>query len=336
MSPHTDSERLRRAARRIGLTVGIASALVLLGGAGILVWLLLATGRPETRADVVSPDPGVTGSPSVPGGIRAYDHIVVDVDRTVPIVIALSLVGVAVLGLIAWYAARRATRPLAEAMRLQRHFVSDASHELRTPLTALTSRIQLVERRHRRGEEIDSTLSDLRRNAAAMDDVLTDLLVAAEADARDPSARAEVGEVIAATLDSLRPLADDREVTLAIDVAEAASVALPATSLTRMCVALVDNAIQHTPGRSTVTVSSRIVRDRVHIRVTDEGSGIRPEDRERIFERFARLGETGRRRGFGLGLSLVRDVAVRHGGSVVVEQTDAAGTTFLIDLPLAR
>jgi signal transduction histidine kinase len=74
----------------------------------------------------------------------------------------------------------------------------------------------------------------------------------------------------------------------------------------------------------------------VELRVADSGSGIAAADRERVFERFARGADTGRRRGFGLGLALVQDVANRYGGSVAIETTSPAGTTFLLTLPLAR
>ena len=69
--------------------------------------------------------------------------------------VVASLIGVVLLGLVAWLAALRSVRPLADALRMQRNFVSDASHELRTPLTALSSRIQILQRRHERGEPID-------------------------------------------------------------------------------------------------------------------------------------------------------------------------------------
>jgi signal transduction histidine kinase len=73
----------------------------------------------------------------------------------------------------------------------------------------------------------------------------------------------------------------------------------------------------------------------VQLRVSDHGPGIDQADAERIFDRFARSRETGDRRGFGLGLALVRDVVARHGGSVTIESTSPAGTTFLVRLPSA-
>ena len=104
----------------------------------------------------------------------------------------------------------------------------------------------------------------------------------------------------------------------------------------RLVVALLDNAVQHSPSGAAVTVSATVEDGAVAIRVVDHGSGIHGIAPDEVFERFARSTESGRRRSFGLGLSLVRDVAVRAGGSVVVESTSEAGTTFLLRLPVAR
>ncbi|KAA9111142.1 sensor histidine kinase [Microbacterium rhizomatis] len=331
MSDVDDAHRVRRTARRIGLWVGAASAVVIAAGVAILVGVILLTSRPERDGGGGA---GGGGGERVPDG----DHVIVDVDRVVPVVIVLGIIGVVLLGVVAWFAARRSVRPLAEALTLQRNFVSDASHELRTPLTALTSRIQILQRRHARDEPIDETILDLRRNAAQMDDVLTDLLLSAEADSAPVGEAADPAECAATAARSLQPIAADRSVV--IDVAPAkgtagagATAMIPAVTLTRLCVALIDNAIQHAPTGSAIEVTVARADHRVEIRVSDRGGGIRPEDLERIFERFARSGETGRRRGFGLGLSLVREVATRYHGSIAVEQTSAEGTTFLLTLP---
>lgn len=319
-----DARRVRRTAASIGFTVGIASALIIAAGVGILVALILLTSRAE-------------GEEREPfgGERRPLDHLVVDVDRVLPAVILLGLVGVALLGLVAWLAARRAVTPLGEALRRQRHFVADASHELRTPLTTLSSRIQVLQRRHQRGEPIDDTVAELRRDAALMSDVLSDLLLSAEEGAASDGRPAAVADAAQAASAALRTLADEAGVTLAVEAPDDLRVRVAPTTLVRVILALADNAVQHAPSGSTVAVTARRAGDRAEIRVRDEGAGITGIAADRVFERFARSGESGRRRGFGLGLSLVRDVAVRAGGDVSVESTSPAGTTFLLRLPLA-
>ncbi|WES64157.1 HAMP domain-containing sensor histidine kinase [Microbacter sp. GSS18] len=324
MSDIDDRRRVRSAAVRVGLWVGAASALIIAAGVAILVTVILVRARPEREEE----------HHTLPaGGAGGGDEIVVDVDRILPWVIALGVLGVLLLTVVAWLAARRSVHPLAEALRAQRAFVSDASHELRTPLTALDSRIQIVQRRYERGDPIDDALVDLRRNASAMDDVLTDLLLTAESDAAGELA---VSDAVACARDAaaaLAPVADEHHVSIVVDAPPHAPAAMASVTLTRLCIALVDNAVQHSPDGASVRVRVERADGRVLLRVEDEGPGIEDDQRELIFERFARSGESGRRRGFGLGLALVRDVADRHGGAVSVERTSPAGTTFLLELP---
>lgn len=260
MSGATDQRRVRRSARQIGLWTGAASAIVLAAGVGILVTVILLTARPEGGPD--------GDDPRGPG---AMDHIVVDVDRVVPWVIVLGVVGVVLLGLIAWAAARQAVKPLGEALRTQRNFLADASHELRTPLTAMSSRVQILQRRHARGAPIDDTVDRLRRDVAAMDDILTELLLAARGDQLPTTASADVATAIAAAVDTLRPLADDAGVRLEPSVTGTPAVRMPEVTLTRLCVALIDNAVYHSP-RGTGSRSASPTRGRASGRRTVRGS----------------------------------------------------------------
>ncbi len=320
-----DSDRVRRAALSVGLYVGIASALTIALGVGILVVLILATSRPEGGERPGKPEAGLGGR----------DDLVVDADHVLPAVVILGLIGVVLLALVAWFAARRSVRPLASALRQQRHFVADASHELRTPLTTLNSRIQVLQRRYQRGEPIDDAITELRRDASIMSDVLNDLLLAAEEGAAASGEAASAADAARTASDVLQAMADEANVTLRVEAPRDVMVDLPPITLMRVIVALTDNAVQHAPYGSTVTIRVAQEHRTALIRVSDQGSGITGIDVDRVFDRFARSGESGRRRGFGLGLSLVRDVAVRAGGDVSVESTSPAGTTFLLRLPVA-
>ncbi|WP_295775534.1 sensor histidine kinase KdpD [uncultured Microbacterium sp.] len=327
MSDEADRRRVRRAAVHVGLLVGAASAVVVTAGVALLVAVLLLSARPELHHN------GEGGGRSGPPD---GDRIVVDVDRILPWVVALGLAGVALLALVAWFAARRAVAPLAGALRLQRRFVADASHEIRTPLTALTSRAQILERRYRRGEDLTDTLAALRADASVMDAVLTDMLLTAEGTATDAEP-AVVDAALTAAAATVAPLAEEAGVRVRVGQGDDAGlrVRLPRVTLDRLCVALLDNAVQHTPAGGEVALSARSDGRGVAIRVRDGGTGIADADRERIFERFARGPESGRRRGFGLGLALVREAAAAAGGRIEIERTSAAGTTMLLWLPQA-
>ena len=321
-----DAERVQRAALRVGAWVGAASAGIVAVITAIAVAAVLASSRPRPDHDG-------------PGPHDELRERVVDVGDVLPVAIGLGIAGVVVLGVIAWYAARRATAPLAEALAVQRAFVADAGHELRTPLTALTSRIQLAQRRQQRGEDVTGVLQDLRRDAAAMNDVLTDLLTAAEtagARAVREDVSTVVSDAVTAAIATMRPRADDAGVRLASAGDPRLRAGTEPAALSRAVVALLDNAVRHSPPGGSVEVTAEASGRKVVIRVSDQGPGITGIDPARIFDRFARASGNGPGRGFGLGLALVRDIADRFGGTVEVEATSAAGTTFRLVLPSAR
>ena len=242
--------------------------------------------------------------------------------RLVTALLVAGLIGVLLAAGLAALLARRAMEPLEEALALQRRFVADASHELRTPLTLLSTRVQMLSRRIRRGEaepvaverDLDGVLADTRALAEIMDD----LLLAADGGARHPAD------------------AERRGVSLGLDVGAPAHVLGSETALRRAVTALVDNALDH--ARGAVTVQVGLVGHRAQVRVTDDGPGVPPELGDRVFERFASsrpTPEAGRRH-YGLGLALVADVAHAHRGEVRVEPGPDGGSRFVLSVPANR
>jgi signal transduction histidine kinase len=135
-------------------------------------------------------------------------------------------------------------------------------------------------------------------------------------------------------------IADDRGVALQLERREEPKTRVPESTLRRCVVALVDNAIGHSPADATVTVTLEPAKERSFfaLSVRDQGGGIVGIDPRRVFERFARGDGAARgagRSGFGIGLALVRDLADRYGGRIEVSETSAAGTVFTLTLPHA-
>ncbi len=247
------------------------------------------------------------------------------------------LIGLAAAALAGHLLARRAIRPLTEALTKQRRFVADASHELRTPLTRLQTRAQLL-LRWRDGdlpEEVRAELALLVAGTRELNGVMEDLLSAARLGTTAPAAdRVELADLVASVADAERARAEDRGVT--IETARAAGPsAVPGVepALRRMVSALLDNAIRHTPagGRIRLSVAAADRARTVQLVVTDTGDGFDPADRRRIFDRFAR-GAAGRH---GLGLALVREIVLSHGGTVTAAGRPGRGADFTVRLPAA-
>ncbi len=338
-----DHTAVRRSAIRIGWQVAAVSAGLVVVIIGLVLAFVLWQSTPREELEQHAEN---------------ATRIFVDSDE---LVLALAVIGVgAVLlaGLATWVIARRAVVPIGEALRLQRTFVADASHELRTPLTVMNARVQQLSRKTAADdpnrEVVDALLDDTR----ALVDIVNDLLQAATStDVGDDGPTRVIVELDAAIRD-LQVLADEHGIRIEHPPTDA-RVTVPAVALRRCIVALVDNAVGHAPADSVVEIGVRERGRWVDISVADHGDGIRGVDPSRVFDRFAHgtptAGATSaptskpdgtptsnaggappRRTGYGIGLALVREIVVRHGGSVLVQDTGPAGTTFLLTLPSAR
>ncbi|GAA4344981.1 sensor histidine kinase [Angustibacter luteus] len=250
-----------------------------------------------------------------------------------------ALVGVLGAAAVGAIIGRRAVKPLAEALALQRRFVADASHELRTPTTVLFTRAQLL-RRHLRGVVPEERVGEVDRlvdDARNLGGVVNDLLLSAELDHR-PQGGEDV-DVAALAVDvttSLQALADPRGIGLTVHVGREPAVVRGAeAALRRALTSLLDNAIAHSDDGGRVVVDVAVDAAAVRLSVADAGDGIDPREAHRLLARFSRgtTGDAGRR--FGLGLSLVAEVARAHGGTLLVEGEPGQGATLTLRLPRA-
>jgi two-component system OmpR family sensor kinase len=251
--------------------------------------------------------------------------------------VAAGMGGVLLAAGAGWLIGRRAVRPLAAALSLQRRFVTDASHELRTPLTVLHTRAQILRRRLAASVSAEQLgeLTQLVEDTSALGEVVSDLLLSAQLQRDDVSgAPVDVGELARSVVASLRPLADANRIDLRAEVDQQAWLVNGApAALRRALVALVDNAISHTPDGSVLV---RVTGDRgvVRIAVVDDGEGLDPADTQRLTERFSRgAAGTGQSRRFGLGLALVDEVVRAHEGQLELTGAIGEGATITMVLP---
>jgi signal transduction histidine kinase len=227
-----------------------------------------------------------------------------------------------------------AARDEQDAMlRRQREFVADASHELRTPLTSVLANLEFLAETLD-GERGDAAASALR-SSRRMRRLVQDLLLLARADAQRVAQHSplDVGRVIVEAAGELEPVADGHEIS--VD-APRAMVDGAKDELHRLVLNLLENAVKHTPRGTSVHASVRQHDGRVLITVEDDGPGIPPGLRDRVFERFVR-GSGDRGGSFGLGLSIVQAVAESHGGTVeLIDSNGRPGARFVVSLPAVR
>jgi signal transduction histidine kinase len=226
----------------------------------------------------------------------------------------------------------------------QSRFVSDASHELRSPLAAVRTRLEVALRQQDTTDWPSLAAGVLTENAR-MERMVRDLLFLARTDAgapRAPHIDVDLDDIVLQEIESARTYA---RVPIDASGVSAARVAGHPDHLRRVVANLLDNAQRHacTMVRARVGVEG----DHAVVTVTDDGAGIDPADRERVFERFTRLDDARTRTdgGSGLGRAHVREILHEHGGQVEIgdapEAADGSGaggrgTRFTLRIPLPR
>jgi signal transduction histidine kinase len=218
---------------------------------------------------------------------------------------------------------------LAAARGRQRAFVADSAHELRSPLASLRTQLEVAQRLGEGGELATDLLADVTRLAALVEDLL--LLARAGSDARPPSRRESL-DVRALLVATASRYADAR-VPVSVSGGPAVYASVNAEELARVVANLVDNAMRH--ARSSVVLAVRAEGGRAVLTVVDDGPGIPAGERERVFERFARLDDARDRDagGTGLGLAIVRELLRRSGGSISLEDNpDGQGLAAAVHL----
>ncbi len=219
----------------------------------------------------------------------------------------------------------------AAALSRQKEFVADASHELRTPLTAVLANLELLEDTLK-GEEREAAAAALR-SARRMRRLVADLLLLARADTGRQVIQAPVdlSEIVRDAAGELEPVAGDHPLT--VDAPPGMTITGSADELHRLVLNLLENGLRHTDPGTAVEASVHRVNGDVVLSVEDDGPGIAPEMRDKVFERFFR-GAGDRSGSSGLGLAIVRAVAEAHQGDVrLVEPLDGRGARFVVRLP---
>jgi signal transduction histidine kinase len=206
-----------------------------------------------------------------------------------------------------------------------KRFVADAAHELRTPIAILNTRLESLPG----GPDKTRLLEDAARLATLAEQLLD---IQRLDRCGHPFTRVDLVAIAQSAAADLAPLAIAAGYELALDApATPVETIGDAAALERALTNLVQNAIQHGPRRGTIGI--RVSRP-ASIEVTDEGAGIAADQREAIFEPFYRL--TPLDRGAGLGLNMVREIVLLHGGHISVADGAIGGVCFRISLPPVR
>lgn len=221
---------------------------------------------------------------------------------------------------------------------VRRDFVANISHELKTPIGAISVLSEAVEVAKDDPEAVERFALRLQRETARLAELTNQIIDLSRLQTENPMLEhhvVDLSEVIDEAVSRSRERAAQREVSVIVARTTEVRVLGDRWQLADAVANLVQNAISYSDERARVTISLAVDGEHAEVKVSDNGIGIKPEDQERIFERFFRV-DYGRSResgGTGLGLSIVRHIAVSHGGDIRVWSRPGQGSTFTLSLP---
>lgn len=236
-------------------------------------------------------------------------------------------------------------------LEMRTDFIANASHELRTPLASVRGFIETLQGPARNDEKArERFLAIMADQAERMTRLIDDLLLLSRVEEKanlKPEGRVDLNDLIEDVLRSLTPFAEERRITIEVEPASYAPVAMgDRDELFQVFHNLVENAVKYGREGGHVKISMLTKanpRDerspaRAFISIADDGPGIAPEHLPRLTERFYRVSTEHSRRigGTGLGLAIVKHVLSRHGGELSVQSVVGEGTTFNVVLPAYR
>ncbi len=239
--------------------------------------------------------------------------------------------------------AAKAMVPILASYERQRKFTADASHELRTPLSVLLSSIDTLQMEDtiEQNPFANKVVHNMKEEVRRMIQLSGGLLTLARFDSGHHELNLDEHDLeleASRTLDSIRPLAESKHVTLQYDAPTSLHLRCDAERIRQLLIILLDNAVKYTPEGGQVTLRLEESHDKPHgilIQVKDTGIGIPEEDQRYVFDRFYRVDKSRTRQveGYGLGLSIARWIAEAHQGSIQVESVLGEGSTFTVRLP---
>ena len=236
------------------------------------------------------------------------------------------------------YLARVSVKPLIDSMQKQKSFVENASHELRTPLAVLQNRLETLFRKPEAtimesSENIASSLEEVRN----MRMLTTNLLNLAR---RDDGIKAEIADVepefFTTTFANYEIIADENEKVFIYENHIDHNIKTDRTLLKQLMTILFDNAVKYTEEDGVIKFIVWSKDRSLYLRVSDNGPGINNEDKKKIFDRFYRVDKarTRQKGGFGLGLSLAKQIADALKGTITVKDNRPKGTIFEVKISI--
>ena len=228
----------------------------------------------------------------------------------------------------------------ADAERLRREFTANVSHELKTPLQSITGSAELIENGLVRPEDMPRFVGHIREEATRLVTLVEDIIRLSQLDEQSEMQKENVSlcEIANEVCGVLRDSAEKKDISLSVTAGGSGNIFGVKHLLFEVIYNLCDNAVKYTPDGGRVEVNISEAENEATLTVSDNGIGIAPEHRPRIFERFYRVDKSHSKKsgGTGLGLSIVKHAVQYHGGKLSLQSEEGRGTVVTVVLPKNR
>ena len=255
-------------------------------------------------------------------------------DRVLRVTALIAAIACLILCTAAWFLIRRMALPVQQAFDRQRQFVWDASHELKTPLAVIGANADVLTGEIGENDHLQYIRSEVRRTNT----LIGDLLTLARMDRGTQTAEKKEIDLSKTLLEVALPFestAFEAGKTFDIDIPDHITCIGDAAMLQQLTVILLSNALKYSDEHGRIRISAGQRGKTKEIAVMNTGPGIAPEDLGRIFDRFYRADTSHNREveGYGLGLSIARNIAEAHHGRIAVKSEQGRETVFTVTLP---
>jgi signal transduction histidine kinase len=255
-------------------------------------------------------------------------------DRLVKTLILINLGILLSAGVLGYYLSGKTLEPISEMIDEQYRFVSDASHELKTPLTAIKTTLEVALRdKNLKIDEARKTIGIGLEEVNRLSKLAEGLLELSHKNVTQVIVPTNIADILSSVKKTLDPIAKNIGVEIVIIKSQKIVVEIDPSNMERAMIAIVDNAIKYSPAKSKIGITAKIAKSKILVKVADTGIGIEQTELTKIFDRFYRSDKSRCTSGYGLGLSIAKQIVQGNGGTIEIDSKIGKGTTVLIALP---
>lgn len=274
----------------------------------------------------------------VPGGtaiaFASLDHLNITMKNTILISVAACVASLLIFLYVSNILAGFAIKPIAAAWQQQKQFVADASHDLKTPLTVILANTGILLSHKEQTVEsqlkwIESTEEEAQYMRGLVDRML-ELAKSEDMEAGMMLSDVDISELSQRVILQFEPMAFEKQVTIVSDITPDIYIKTEAEAYIRLIHILIDNAVKYSPAGGCITVCLASIKQMIKLTVHNEGEAIPEEDIPHIFERFYRADKARSVGGYGLGLSIAKNIAKAMSGEIDAHSSAAGGTVFTV------